>query len=178
MLKIISTGNSLKNLNQLFKTLSGIVSIYKIRNNNFFLGTAYTLYDNFNHIPTTKPIFYVKSNYIFQYLHYSYCVLWSRIAFKGKGFRIRNFQSDLKLTLNFGHSHWDRIKFFKHWCFWKIRRQSYVIVSYNNIFFHQFLLIFPHIKGINRYTKRGLRLQKQAIIRRFGKISQHISSLH
>ena len=38
--------------------------------------------------------------------------------------------------------------------------------------------IFPNIKLINRYTKRGLRFKRQAIIRRFGKISQHISSLH
>jgi hypothetical protein len=31
---------------------------------------------------------------------------------------------------------------------------------------------------MNCYTLRGLRLKKQFVIRRFGKISQHISKLH
>lgn len=33
-------------------------------------------------------------------------------------------------------------------------------------------------KKLNSYTKRGLRLRKQYIQKRFGKISQVVSSLH
>jgi len=33
-------------------------------------------------------------------------------------------------------------------------------------------------KALNVYTKRGLRLKKQYIKKRFGKISQVVSSLH
>jgi hypothetical protein len=41
-----------------------------------------------------------------------------------------------------------------------------------------FKRLLPKVRVYNPYTMRGLRLKKQAIIRRFGKISQHVSILH
>lgn len=35
----------------------------------------------------------------------SFSVHWLRIAFKGKGYRLRKFKKYNKVTLNFGHSH-------------------------------------------------------------------------
>lgn len=178
MWNIITGGNSIKNLSKCFKFNTGILSVYSVRGGTFILGVNSPLYDNFNSIITGKATRHVKSVYLFKFFLYSFIVVWARIIFKGKGFRIRNFQKDLKLTLNFGHSHWDRVKFYRYWFFWKIKRQNYLIVAYSDVYFHLFLSIFPNIKLLNRYTKRGLRLKRQAIIRRFGKISQHISSLH
>ena len=179
MLNIITGGNSFLNLKRSLQFKKTIVSVYKIKNKNYFiLGIQPKLIDNLNSIYTTESIRSYSSCYIFRYFIYSFMVVWTRIIFRGKGFRIRNFQKDLKLTFNFGHSHWDRIKFYKFWFFWKIKRQNYLVISYSDIFLSQFTLMFPTIKLINRYTKRGLRLKRQAIIRRFGKISQHVSSLH
>lgn len=179
MWNILTSGNSLFNLRKSIKIESGIVSSYKIRGHNkFILGVQPKIIDALNNIYTTKPLTPIQSKYLFTYFIYSFMVVWTRIIFRGKGFRIRNFQKDLKLTFNFGHSHWDRIKFYKFWFFWKIKRQNYLVVSYSDSFLSQFTLMFPSIKLINRYTKRGLRLKRQAIIRRFGKISQHVSSLH
>lgn len=179
MWNIITTGNSLIKFIKSIKVNSGIVSFYKIKKNNYFiLGLQPKTVDNLNNIYTAALTPSISSKYLFIYFIYSFMITWSRIIFKGKGFRIRNFQKDLKLTFNFGHSHWDRIKFYKFWFFWKIKRQNYMIVSYSDSFMSQFIHMFPTIKLINRYTKRGLRLKRQAIIRRFGKISQHVSSLH
>lgn len=65
-----------------------------------------------------------------------------------------------------------------NWAFFKRRRQRYIVYTKllkDFLFFSRFL---PNIRRYNCYTMRGLRLRKQAIIRRFGKISQHISILH
>lgn len=179
MLNIITTGNAIKFLQLSCKTSKGVISRYKLKNNTFiYYMSTNTWFDNFNKISTGKVHYKYKSVYLFRYLCSNFIVVWARIVFKGKGFRIRNFQKELKLTLNFGHSHWDRIKFYKFWFFWKKRRQNHLILTYNNDFFREFYILFPYIKLLNRYTKRGLRLKKQPIVRRFGKISQHISSLH
>ena len=133
MLQKISIGNSLKMLKKLliknnefmcFYILSKQTSLYLVASN-------LTLFDNFNKIVSNKRLYFYNFYFFYKFFVNSYILLWARITFRGKGFRIRNFQEDKKLTLNFGHSHWDRIKFYKYWSFWKIRRQSYVIVTTN-----------------------------------------------
>jgi hypothetical protein len=108
----------------------------------------------------------------------SFLTQWARIAFRGKSFRIRNFCAKNKFTFNFGYSHWTRLKLMRNWGFFKRRRQSYVIYTWNYKDFKNFSRFFPYIRFYNCYTMRGLRLKRQPIIRRFGKISQHISILH
>ena len=104
---------------------------------------------------------------------------WVRVAFRGKGFRLRKFKLANKLTFNFGHSHWSkmvldsRLFFFK-----KIKRQNYLCLSKFSYIFKNFKTKIKIIKKLNMYTKRGLRLKRQFIRRRFGKISQVVSSLH
>ena len=104
---------------------------------------------------------------------------WSRVSFKGKGYRLRKFKKYNKVTLNFGHSHWAKlaiqptIYFFK-----KIKRQNYLCFMKNYDFYKFIKTDFKFFKKINSYTKRGLRLKKQLIQKRFGKISQVVSSLH
>jgi len=103
---------------------------------------------------------------------------WAKLAFRGKSFRIRNFCRYNKFTFNFGYSHWTKLKLQKRWFFFKRRRQRYLIITFFLKDFNFFRRFFPKIKIYNCYTMRGLRFKRQAIIRRFGKISQHISSLH
>ncbi len=150
--------------------------------NNLFLAfptpnfSKFDLFNNYNsgYKLTTNnyngfSFSWVLSNFIHQ---------WSYIAFRGKSFRVRNFCRFNKFTLNFGYSHWTKLILNKKWFFFKRRRQRYIIITYNIKDFKYFSRFFPRIKIYNCYTMRGLRLRKQAIIRRFGKISQHISILH
>ena len=120
--------------------------------------------------------FYKSVSYRFFYNNFF--IKWARIIFKGKSYRVRNFKHNNKFTFNFGYSHWTRFKLLTRWQCFKRRRQNHLIFTYNLKDFEYFVRFFPYIRFMNRYTLRGLRLKKQFIIRRFGKISQHISSLH
>ncbi len=109
----------------------------------------------------------------------TYSIHWMRVSFKGKGFRLRKFKNLNKVTLNFGHSHWAKIALsFENFFFKKLRRQNYLCFSKSYHFYKSLKLSLKLFKELNFYTKRGLRLKKQYIRRRFGKISQVVSSLH
>lgn len=62
--------------------------------------------------------------------------------------------------------------------FKKMRRQNYICIIKKYSQLKSFKKKIKIIKSLNVYTKRGLRLKKQFIRRRFGKISQVVSSLH
>lgn len=109
----------------------------------------------------------------------TYSMHWFRVSFRGKGYRLRKFRTHNKVTLNFGHSHWAKLAlqssifFFK-----KLRRQNYLCFAKNYFFYKSLKNNIKFFKKLNTYTKRGLRLKKQFIKKRFGKISQVVSSLH
>jgi hypothetical protein len=154
--------------------------VFKIKNNiigEYFLTKNYKLIIFCN-------IFYNKFELISlkqlnKYILKSFSTHWMRVAFKGKGFRLRKFKHVNKITLNFGHSHWTKLALYPtKYFFKKIKRQNYIcfVRSYYQLKF--FKIHIKTIKQLNVYTKRGLRLKKQFIRRRFGKISQVVSSLH
>lgn len=118
---------------------------------------------------------YVKTN---NNLVKYFTTSWRRVVFKGKGFRVRIFRYNKKITLNFGYSHWTKLKFIRGWDLFKLYRQNYLVFCNSWQDFREFELLLPIIKPMNRYTLRGLRFKKQTVKRRFGKISQYISSLH
>ncbi len=153
-----------------FKLHNLLVSTYKFRNNFKLV------------IPSNLT--YCKDNYIniFQlnvFILKSLSLHWIRVIFKGKGFRLRKFKQFNKLTFNFGHSHWTKIGLgMADFFFKKIRRQNYICLIKKYSQLKLFKKTIKFIKLLNVYTKRGLRLKKQFIRRRFGKISQVVSSLH
>lgn len=109
----------------------------------------------------------------------TFSIHWMRVSFRGKGFRLRKFKKLNKLTLNFGHSHWARVALLNNFFFFKkLRRQNYLCVCRDYSIYKTFKLHIKKMKTLNMYTKRGLRLKKQYIRKRFGKISQVVSSLH
>lgn len=103
---------------------------------------------------------------------------WTRVVFRGKSYRVKCFKSIKKFTFNFGYSHWSKFKGNDYWSIFRKRRQNYLIFTYNSLSMQFFKRLLPRVRVYNPYTMRGLRLKKQAIIRRFGKISQHVSILH
>lgn len=102
-----------------------------------------------------------------------------RVSFRGKGYRLRKFKTFNKVTLNFGHSHWAKLAIVSDLYFFKkLRRQNYLCFVKGYDFYKYLKLDMKTFKSLNVYTKRGLRLKKQFIKKRFGKISQVVSSLH
>ena len=154
--------------NNVYLVIYRVDKFYKLY---FYLFGLY--FDNLNFS------FLWKNSKITNFAVTKYTVMcWRRLIFKGKGFRVRIFRYNKKITLNFGYSHWTKIKFIYNWDFFKLYRQNYLSFCNSWQDFSSFELFFPHIKPMNRYTLRGLRFKKQVIKRRFGKISQYISSLH
>lgn len=118
-----------------------------------------------------------NSNNIQNVIHNLILYRWNRVIFRGKGFRVRIFGKKKKITLNFGYSHWTKFKILIFWHFFKLRRQNYLFFSTHNKLFSKLCNKFL-VKKVNVYTQRGLRLRKQGVKKRFGKISQYVSSLH
>ena len=74
-----------------FYILSKQTSLYLVASN-------LTLFDNFNKIVSNKRLYFYNFYFFYKFFVNSYILLWARITFRGKGFRIRNFQEDKKLT--------------------------------------------------------------------------------
>ena len=102
---------------------------------------------------------------------------WTRIAFRGKSYRVKCFKKLVKFTFNFGYSHWSKFIANATWKINRRRRQNYLVFTYKPLDMLFFKRQLPYVRFYNCYTMRGLRLKKQPIIRRFGQISQHVSIL-
>lgn len=151
--------------------------------NNFEFLCQYTLKPGYTLITTLSEVygkFYHKNLRKFnKFVLKTFSIHWMRISFRGKGYRLRKFKKLPKVTLNFGHSHWAKIALDKNLYFFKkIRRQNYLCTTKNYDDYKLFKTDLKFYKALNVYTKRGLRLKKQYIKKRFGKISQVVSSLH
>lgn len=160
----------------LISHLQNLINIYFYNKHYYivFLGFINKL-DFLNSISLDKKQLNIKNNrFINSYILYNIF----RLVFKGKGFRVRLFRGLNKLTLNFGHSHWTKFKLFNTWRMFKLRRQNYVLISYDIKNCSYFKNDISSVRIMNRYTQRGLRLKKTFIKKRFGKISQYVSSLH
>lgn len=154
--------------------------VFKLYNSlicEYFLNKDFKLINTFNICYNQRA--YKNLQSFNQYLLKSFSMHWARVAFRGKGFRLRRFKSHNRLTFNFGHSHWSKMALSSsEFFFKKIKRQNYMclIKSYDQL--KLFKKTIKFLKKLNVYTKRGLRLRRQFIKRRFGKISQVVSSLH
>ncbi len=112
----------------------------------------------------------LRKYYIFKYLTFNFN--WLRLTWRGKTYIVYFFQKKNLYSFRFGFSHWSRLKYTNTYYSCKFARQSYLFYSIGYKSFKVLRKLIKFIKLINKYTKRGLRLKKQAFVRRFGKISQ------
>lgn len=153
------------------------IIFYTIYIQDFYKIILVSTYYKFNYFNYSNYWSYIKRNQ-HKILYKLLFILWDRIIFRGKGFRVRIFRDNKKITCNFGHSHWTKLLFNKQWDFIKLQRQNYLIFTYFITNTTLLRLVLPKIRLVNRYTLRGLRYRRQQIQKRFGKISQYVSSLH
>lgn len=117
------------------------------------------------YINTMKKILFILKNKI----------KWNfkKFRYHGKGYKIKKFNKLSKITFRFGRSHWTKLLFNKNFVLIKrTKKNSYCCISIKNNTFLSFKLLIKRIKGINKYTKRGVRLTRQFVKKRFGKVSQ------
>nr|YP_010147334.1 50S ribosomal protein L6 [Thuricola similis]QQP22145.1 50S ribosomal protein L6 [Thuricola similis] len=146
---------------------------YSFTTDKFF----YNFFDTYNQVSYCKNYIIKNHNMLWSQIKIIILIYWKRVVFKGKGFRMRKFKNSRKLTFNFGHSHWTKLRLRTFFIMFKRkRRQSQYFFCYYKLLFDQICLLIMNIRRINKYTKRGLRLKKQPIVRRFGKISQMLSA--
>lgn len=120
----------------------------------------------------------------FSIFEFYFLFFFKRVTFRGKSYRIRYFKKINKFTLNFNYSHWTKVKLNSNWSISRRKkkkerdRQRYLLLTTNYSILPGFINFFKNIRFFNCYTMRGLRFRSQPIIRRFGKLSQHVSILH
>lgn len=154
-------------------------------NNGFCWGvTPLQYFDSFNFsasgVKLSNQAFYKE----FSIFEFYYLFFFKRVTFRGKSYRIRYFKKINKFTLNFNYSHWTKVKLSDSWIISRRKRkkerdrQRYLLLTTNYTLMPKFIHFFKNIRFYNCYTMRGLRFRTQPIIRRFGKLSQHVSILH
>lgn len=80
--------------------------IFKIKETfvcEYFLTSKFKLFVIINNY--YNKFDYLNARKFNKYILKSFSIHWTRVAFKGKGFRLRKFKNVNKVTLNFGHSH-------------------------------------------------------------------------
>lgn len=157
---------------------------FNVNNGVCWAATPVTNFDYFNSCSSAVKLSdqaFFKTYSIYEYY---FLFFFKRITFRGKSYRIRYFKKINKFTLNFNYSHWTKVKLSLDWSITRRKkkkerdRQRYLILTTNFFLLPNFINFFKNIRFYNCYTMRGLRFRTQPIIRRFGKLSQHVSILH
>lgn len=147
---------------------------------NFFSNTESNLlrFDkNTNTLIIEKNYLYEKNNKISNFIE-NFLKSWdfyffSKIKFKGKGFRIRFLKKNKLVKFFFGRSHKTFIKF-KKIIMKKINKYKFILKSINKkkILNNSYKVV--SIKPLNLYTIRGLRNSRQIVCKRKGKKGTYI----
>ena len=154
---------NLKNLKLFFIIIN--VNLLSFNYFNFFL-------NNYTYIKKKKKKLYLHN------LNLLFFIFTKKIKYYGKGHRVYKKKKYKKIIFKFGCSHKCYL-FFKTIIIKKLKKQSYLIKYNSNLNLTPDLIKnFKKIKFANKYTKRGLKLNRIRLKKRFGKISQAISILH
>ncbi len=111
-----------------------------------------------------------KINFFFKSLN-SY--FYSKIKFKGKGFRIKFFKKIKLIKFFFGKSH-KTFLYLKKVNKKKINKYKFIIYNLNYKKLNLISKLICKIKKLNFYTLRGLRISRQIIHKRKGKKGTYI----
>jgi len=92
----------------------------------------------------------------------------NKVKFSGKGYKIIKNKFCLNLSLNTSHNQWT---FFFKTLPIKIQKQRFLFFNQNELELRKVLLPLVNARLVNIYTKRGLRLGRQQIMKKIGKRS-------
>lgn len=133
---------------------------------NFFINLNKTIHFNINNF------FFLKKKLVYA-LKLKIKWYFKKFKYHGKGYKIKKFNCLSKITFRLGKSHWTKLLFNKQFIVIKrTKKNSYCCISIKHDVFNNLKNLIKKIKGANKYTKRGVRLTRQSLKKRFGKISQ------
>lgn len=99
--------------------------------------------------------------------------IFKKFKYHGKGYKVKKFNSLSKITFRLGKSHWTKVLFNQNKITIKrTKKNTYTCITTNRYSLSRLQIMVKKIKGANIYTKRGLRLNRQTLKKRFGKVSQ------
>lgn len=110
--------------------------------------------------------------FMFEMLYVFNRFWYTKISFKGKGFKIKKRRRTKSIKFFFYHSHVNTIIFkeaklkqkkknkflIKTWNFWNLKKTMEKVIN---------------IRGLNVFTKRGLRVNRQVVYKKTGKKSNY-----
>lgn len=185
MIHVSGSTFNIYNSGQFFFKLPSFYLFKFLTNNSVCWGaTPLIYYDSFNACTSAVKLSNQQTFKEYSIFEYYYLFFFKRVTFRGKSYRIKYFKKINKFTLNFNYSHWTKVKLSNVWSITRRKkkkerdRQRYLILTTNYALLPNFINFFKNIRFYNCYTMRGLRFRSQPIIRRFGKLSQHVSILH
>ena len=133
---------------------------------NYFVNYNKTIHFDYN---KSK----INNTYLFFLFKNKFKWIFNKFKYRGKGFKVKKFNRLSKITFRFGKSHWTKLIYNKKKLIVKrTKKNTYCCISIKKNIFYNFKLLIKKIKGVNKYTKRGVRLTRQLLKKRFGKISQ------
>lgn len=96
-----------------------------------------------------------------------------KIKFKGKGYKIKIFKKKKILSLYFNKSHINLFKLI-HIYIKKINKYKFLLKSNNIYNLKKLSKLIIHVRPLNIYTLRGLRISKQIVLKRKGKKNAYL----
>lgn len=117
---------------------------------------------------TVRTLFY---NSLFKFWKQFYIVSYAKIRYKGKGYKLY-LKKENRIFFQFGLSH----KWYVHDTnshFFFLTKGKMLFLGLNKKIFYDFLFKLIRSRYLNIFTARGLRLSRQVVFKKVGKISAY-----
>jgi len=145
---------------------------YALTTHNFFLSTDLSSFMFLINPRGLKQIYFLNS-WFAKKINSLICTFYAKIKFKGKGYRIySSLNSRYTLTYVFGHSHLILLPLLLSKIFMLTKTKLLLIsMNFQNLFFNIKKILAT--KPMNIFTSRGIRLSKQLVYKKTGKVSSY-----
>ncbi len=100
-------------------------------------------------------------------------MFFEKITFKGKGFKLTSKKKTNFLHFLFGHSHM-KVVFLKKVRMKRLSKYKYFFKSKIKKKLKDSVRLISHVRPLNIFTKRGLRISRQVVFKRRGKKSTYV----
>ena len=172
-LNILDNKKKIKKFKIKTKKNKTVISTFLKKSDYSILNSNFTIYGNINTTNLQRFILNKKRKKEKYLLRKKIKWIFKKFKYRGKGFKIKKFKRYSKITCRLGKSHWTKLLFNKK--IFKVKRtkkNTYCLIIFKKKKIKNLKKFILRIKGINKYTKRGIRLHRQFVKKRFGKISQ------
>ncbi len=134
----------------------------------YFNGQMKTMIINKWRCSTVRTLFY-KS--LYKFWKQFYIISYAKIRYKGKGYKLY-LKKENRIFFQFGLSHkWYVSDVYSHFFF--LMKGKLLFLGLNKKVFYDFLFRLIRSRYLNIFTARGLRLSRQVVFKKVGKISAY-----